>query len=316
MDQTIGEKIASLRKSKNITQTQLAEYLFLVPQTISKWEAGNGSPDISLLPKIADFFDISLDDLFGRASLDYAKDLVLKYSVLRDDHCFREAFSCLQSQLHTVDSALQLGIKAPEELEQEKTELEAYKMHLLLQQSRESAQRALKIAEDAAGRTKDMRFRLQKIQLRIELGEGRFVLSECAAQFRADPCIDTLRLYFEALFLLGRDKTLLEIRSADTSVQELMSPPSPENAPLWLQCARSAAEMGDAAVTQSFAKPICQCRSKETEYFFYWYLAELYSKKEMRKECEALKPRLIALLPEIDPNPYSAARHRQSIEAL
>ena len=35
MSLTIGEKIAALRKAKNITQTQLAEYLFLVPQTIS-----------------------------------------------------------------------------------------------------------------------------------------------------------------------------------------------------------------------------------------------------------------------------------------
>lgn len=55
MSLTIGEKIAALRKAKNITQTQLAEYLFLVPQTISKWEVGNGTPDVTLLPRIADF---------------------------------------------------------------------------------------------------------------------------------------------------------------------------------------------------------------------------------------------------------------------
>ena len=56
MSQTIGEKIAALRKAKNITQTQLAEYLFLVPQTISKWEVGNGTPDVALLPRIAEVF--------------------------------------------------------------------------------------------------------------------------------------------------------------------------------------------------------------------------------------------------------------------
>ena len=147
MEQTIGEKIAALRKERNITQTQLAEYLFLVPQTVSKWEAGNGTPDISLLPKIADFFGVSLDDLFGRSSLEHAKDLVLKYSVLRNDNYFQEAFDCLQAQLDTIDSALKLGMRDPAELEQEKIELEAYKMHLFLQQSWESAQRALAIAE-------------------------------------------------------------------------------------------------------------------------------------------------------------------------
>ena len=110
MKHTIGKKIAALRKSRYITQAQLAEYLFLVPQTVSKWEAGNGSPDISLLPKIADFFGISLDELFGRSGIDYAIDLVLKYSVLRDDNVFREASAALQTQLEAIDSALKLGL--------------------------------------------------------------------------------------------------------------------------------------------------------------------------------------------------------------
>lgn len=37
---TIGEKIALLRKRKNISQTELAQYLFLTPQTVSRWESG------------------------------------------------------------------------------------------------------------------------------------------------------------------------------------------------------------------------------------------------------------------------------------
>ncbi|MDE7262848.1 MAG: helix-turn-helix domain-containing protein [Oscillospiraceae bacterium] len=52
MKLTIGEKIALLRKEKNITQTELAEYLFLAPQAISRWEVGNGAPEITLLPRI------------------------------------------------------------------------------------------------------------------------------------------------------------------------------------------------------------------------------------------------------------------------
>ena len=51
MKLTIGEKIAVLRKEKNISQTELAEYLFLAPQTVSRWEVGNGTPEITLLPK-------------------------------------------------------------------------------------------------------------------------------------------------------------------------------------------------------------------------------------------------------------------------
>ena len=65
MNCIIGEKIAALRKEKQITQTELAEYLYLTPQTVSRWEVGSGTPEISLLPKIASFFGISIDELFG-----------------------------------------------------------------------------------------------------------------------------------------------------------------------------------------------------------------------------------------------------------
>ncbi len=66
----IGEKIALLRKEKEITQTELADYLFLAPQTISRWEVGSGAPEITLLPKIATFFGVSIDELFGLTSLE------------------------------------------------------------------------------------------------------------------------------------------------------------------------------------------------------------------------------------------------------
>lgn len=316
MRETIGEKIGTLRKSKNITQAQLAEYLFLVPQTISKWESGNGTPDISLLPKIADFFGIGLDDLFGRSSLEYAKDLVLKYSVLRDDHYFREALDCLQSQLNTVDSSLRLKIGDPKALEQERIELEAYKMHLLLQQSRESAQRALAIAEEVSQKTGDMRFRLQRVQLHIQLGHVPFILSECRAQYWADPTGDTLQLYFEALSILGHNETILKLFADDPSIQTIMNPPHEKNAPLWLQCALAAAATEDIQRTEFFEVSICQCHCKKTEYFFLWHLANLYVQKGQREKCDALKPRLIALLLEVDKNPYYAAQHRQFIDQL
>ena len=52
----IGEKIRSLRKNKNITQTQLAEVLSVSAQSVSKWENHISVPDISVLPVIARYF--------------------------------------------------------------------------------------------------------------------------------------------------------------------------------------------------------------------------------------------------------------------
>lgn len=69
----IGKNIAEFRKTKGITQGELAEIVGVSSQAVSKWESG-GSPDIELLPVIADYFDVSIDKLFGRNTVDY-KDL-------------------------------------------------------------------------------------------------------------------------------------------------------------------------------------------------------------------------------------------------
>ena len=64
--QTVGKKIASLRKAKSYTQEKLAGMIGVSPQAISKWESDTTMPDIMLLPVIADVFDITIDELFGK----------------------------------------------------------------------------------------------------------------------------------------------------------------------------------------------------------------------------------------------------------
>lgn len=66
----IGKNIASLRKQKGTKQEELATFVGVTPQAVSKWENG-GVPDTELLPKIADFFCVSIDLLFGRNVTDY-----------------------------------------------------------------------------------------------------------------------------------------------------------------------------------------------------------------------------------------------------
>ena len=48
---------------KNITQEVLANHLGIAPQSVGKWERGEGFPDITLLPHIAFYFDITVDEL-------------------------------------------------------------------------------------------------------------------------------------------------------------------------------------------------------------------------------------------------------------
>ncbi len=62
----IGTVIKELRSKKGVTQDQLATFLGVTPQAISRWESQNGYPDIEVLPMIADFFSVSVDELLGR----------------------------------------------------------------------------------------------------------------------------------------------------------------------------------------------------------------------------------------------------------
>jgi transcriptional regulator with XRE-family HTH domain len=51
-----GEKLQGLRKSKNLTQEELAEALYVSRTAISKWESGRGYPNIDSLKEISNFF--------------------------------------------------------------------------------------------------------------------------------------------------------------------------------------------------------------------------------------------------------------------
>ena len=68
--ETIGKQIALLRREKGVKQEEVAGYVGVSAQAVSKWENG-GVPDVELLPKIADFFSVSIDSLFDRKIRDY-----------------------------------------------------------------------------------------------------------------------------------------------------------------------------------------------------------------------------------------------------
>ena len=59
----IGDTIANLRKISGLTQLALAQKLDISDRTVSKWEKGQGYPDITIFPKLASLFGVSIDYL-------------------------------------------------------------------------------------------------------------------------------------------------------------------------------------------------------------------------------------------------------------
>ena len=321
MKLTIGEKIALLRKEKNITQTELAEYLSLAPQAISRWEVGNGAPEITLLPRIAAFFGVSIDELFGVTDLERAEDLVCKYSVLRDDRSFQEAMECVNSQLQTIDAARMNGGPADAELEADRDQLEAEKLHLWIQQGREAFKRAYAIADSFVEKTAGkpdhpwyLRMRLQKNQLSIPMGKDREALAACKRDFAEDPSETTLHLYLSLLDDMHRYEDILTIQETESQARDIIFPPSQKNLSVWWVLIHTAAETGRIDFVEEHMPQILKVCTEQDEYQFLMSLLGLYRKEAQEEKLAAIKKRLYALLPKQPMNRYFLEKAKAAIE--
>ena len=61
----MGKEIRRLRNDRGLTQEALAAALNVTAQTVSKWECGNSIPDVQMLPEIAVYFGVTIDQLFA-----------------------------------------------------------------------------------------------------------------------------------------------------------------------------------------------------------------------------------------------------------
>ena len=75
MKLNFAENLRKLRRERGFTQEQLAEKMGVSFQTVSRWETGVVYPDIELLPVIADFFEVRVDELLGCTKEDKDKNL-------------------------------------------------------------------------------------------------------------------------------------------------------------------------------------------------------------------------------------------------
>ena len=101
----LGNKIAKLRQQAKLTQKQLADILCISAQSVSKWETLDAKPDITLLPKIAETFGVTIDDLFDLTIDERLNRIERRLDIERDlsSSVFEEYESYLLSLLEDKD---------------------------------------------------------------------------------------------------------------------------------------------------------------------------------------------------------------------
>ncbi len=78
----IGKNIATYRKNAGITQAELARKINYSDKSVSKWESGNGVPDVLVLMSLAELFGVSVNELVGESAKERASNTFMRVMVL------------------------------------------------------------------------------------------------------------------------------------------------------------------------------------------------------------------------------------------
>ncbi len=110
----IGKKIRLLRKKNDVTQDDLASRLGVTPQAVSRWESETCYPDIEYLPRIADFFGVTMDELLcydGAQKEQRVNEYISRISELEEQERLSEALLLLREAVAEIPSSYPLQLE-------------------------------------------------------------------------------------------------------------------------------------------------------------------------------------------------------------
>lgn len=319
----LGKRIATLRKMQKITQAQLAEYLSVQPQTISRWEAEGGMPDITLLPKIALFFSVSIDELFGMTDMEQIDNLVYKYSVLRDEKSLEEVMRSMTIALHSIEEQWKEETEEENclELKRKREQILAWKVHIYIQKSRKAQEEAEELLDKLLLEVNSfenplyLSLKLQKQQFLIQKGEGQEILYKAKEEWECTEILEHLHCYMSALLELERGKEILEVWQQD-KVQKLVAEITATSIPLWEIMFYGASIEKNLPFFHSYFNLFKEKANEEAIFQVEWILADLYKTLKMTNEKEEKKEQLLKMLEKTTWNEYIKINYLERIKQL
>lgn len=321
MNPELGKRIATLRKTNKVTQAELAEYLSVQPQTISRWEAEGGMPDIVLLPRIATFFGITLDELFGMTDMERINHLVCKYSVLRDEKSFEEAMRSLEQAISELEEEEHKGGGNVSEATGKRQQLTAWKVHMYIQKSRQAIGEAEKILDGLMEEVSDsenplhLSLRLQKQQFRIQGGEGSATLRKARETWEDSGALVDLHCYMAALLEMDNGKAILELWEEE-KVQKLVMDNPDKAVSQWLYLFYGAFRERNLPVFEKYFPIFEKHVQGDSLFSARWNLADLYKVLGMEKECQECKKILLRECKELPLNDFMKQEYLRRLSEL
>lgn len=149
----VGEVIKRLRRAKNVTQEQLANFIGVSTPAVSKWESGISYPDISILPVLANYFSVTIDELLNyRSELNESEiiDIINECQNLFSTESIENAIELCEKYIKKYYSDYRLKLKL----------IDVYTLSCMnltdISKREKVVKRAIEILEDIVGNTKDI----------------------------------------------------------------------------------------------------------------------------------------------------------------
>jgi transcriptional regulator with XRE-family HTH domain len=302
MNIKICSNISKYRKELGVTQADLAEYLGVSPQAVSKWEQEVSIPDIYLIPKIAFFFNISIDTLFGTSEIDTADLLVSKYSIIRNDKNYKDAKDSINSllEMNPEDmSALALLCR-----------LEYQRSLEFLLKSKEACEKLQKIAIGTDEKW-ETRATIQLMRENIILGNSGFI-NDYIQNFEESKTVDNFCNLLVAISL-GNSKQFEEVLHIGNTYINIFN--REDQRKIYSILMDIAYSLGDIEYVKRCFDVITENNDDTPQIFNAWWLLwKTYNKVGNFKEAEMCKNVLLEQLPSQKYNEYEYEERRKHLE--